>query len=210
MMQKLLEPEARRVLERWRIPLSQKFAKKDFEVAAAIMAMEQAGVAKPERMDVPSAVHDLALQWGDHHHMRDQSWKTVTNSAIVFVGVVGLEVAEFNPSGDVRAQVPAIVLVVGYAALIILSTFGLLVTAHHRQRQAEKFQIIMRYEIALGLWNIFGDILRERRKAFYLDTGAFIIACHWMLIALATLLLARWLPGTEMLLAPALDGLGGP
>jgi hypothetical protein len=37
-------------------------------------------------------IKDLELQWKDHFHMRDQTWKTLTNSTLFFFGIVGLEI----------------------------------------------------------------------------------------------------------------------
>jgi hypothetical protein len=37
-------------------------------------------------------IKDLELQWKDHLHMRDQTWKTLTNSILFFLGIVGLEI----------------------------------------------------------------------------------------------------------------------
>jgi len=31
---------------------------------------------------------DLELQWQDHFHMRDQTWKALHNAALLFVGVI--------------------------------------------------------------------------------------------------------------------------
>src|SRR5438874_5531116 len=84
---------------------------------------------------------DLECQWNDHHHMRDQTWKALTNTMLFFIGVVGLEIK--------GVQRP--VTIVAYAALILVALFGTLVAMHHRVRQGQKFAIIQECERRLVL-----------------------------------------------------------
>jgi hypothetical protein len=56
--------------------------------------------------------------------MRDQTWRTVTNSALIFLGVVGLEVY----------RVPNAIMIPAYCGLILLAYYGRLVAVHHLWR----------------------------------------------------------------------------
>jgi len=40
---------------------------------------------------------DLELQWHDHFHMRDQTWKTLQYIVLFFWGVVGLDIKTIAP-----------------------------------------------------------------------------------------------------------------
>jgi hypothetical protein len=125
---------------------------------------------------------DLQLQWTDHFHMRDQTWKTLNNAALLFVGVVGLEI---------YSGTPHIVMVAAYSALVLVSVLGLLVAWHHRHIQQKiKFPIIVRYEVLLGLTPVFDDILQEQGKKG-LSTSTFIVGCHAALGFISLLLLLR-------------------
>lgn len=140
------------------------------------------GITPPSEMDPNGAIKDLELQWHDHFHMRDQTWKTLNNSAIIFVGVVGLEIYKGTP---------AIVMIAAYSALILVSALGFLVAVHHRHIQQKiKFPIIVRYEVILGLTPAFEDIL-DKRSIKGLSTSSFIIGSHIILALISAMLLAR-------------------
>jgi hypothetical protein len=84
---------------------------------------------------------DLELQWQDHHHMRDQTWKTLTNSFLILIALVGMEIMEID----------IFIVIVTSFALLINSIFGYALAVHHRLRQKEKFAYIRKYEELLGL-----------------------------------------------------------
>ena len=85
---------------------------------------------------------DLEIQWNDHFHMRDQTWKTLNYSILTFFGVVGLDV-----SGKI--SFPAVV--ISYLTISVVSLLRFFTGKHHRLRQKQKFDIITLYEKKLGL-----------------------------------------------------------
>lgn len=97
---------------------------------------------------------DLELQWNDHFHMRDQTWKTITNSTLFFIGVVGLEIKD----------VGNFVMIPAYAGLVVTCLFGWAVATHHRLRQNQKFIFITKYEQLLGIYDIKADVLKEKHE----------------------------------------------
>lgn len=127
---------------------------------------------------------DLELQWNDHFHMRDQTWKSLTNSVLLFIAVVGLELKDL----DSIAMIPA------YTVVMLTAIFGWIVATHHRLRQGQKFAMIIMYEEMLGLFELKKNVLTaaEEHKgiASKVFTAGFI---RWMhaglgLVALALLI----------------------
>ena len=92
---------------------------------------------------------DLELQWQDHQHMRDQTWKVLASNLIFLVGVVSL--ASQKP--------PAAVLATAHVLLIAAALLGWAVSTHHRLRQAQKFDMIVIYEKHLGLYPMIEHVL---------------------------------------------------
>jgi hypothetical protein len=127
---------------------------------------------------------DLDLQWQDHFHMRDQTWKTISNSALLFLGVVGLE---FKDVGD-------LVLIPAYVVLIIIAVSGWAVAAHHRVRQGQKFAFIKKYEEKLGLFELKREIIEhadtKKGLAGKIFTARFIEIMH-ISIGIVALALCR-------------------
>lgn len=128
---------------------------------------------------------DLELQWKDHFHMRDQTWKTLTNAALVFLGVVGLEIK----------NVGNFVMIPAYSVLILISILGWTVASHHRVRQGEKFAFIRKYEQALGLFDEKKAIIENADKksgiAGKVFTARFIEFMHAGIGIVAFFLLLR-------------------
>jgi len=83
----------------------------------------------------------LEMQWNDHFHMRNQTWKTLTYTAVFFIGIVGLEIKVAND----------FVMICLYSLLMIVMVFGWSTASHHRVRQKGKF--------ALGPDNFIVDFL---------------------------------------------------
>jgi hypothetical protein len=134
---------------------------------------------------------DLNIQWTDHHHMRDQTWKTLTNSLLLFLGVVGLELK----------GVADTVMVPAYILLTVASLSGLAVSCHHRLRQKEKFKYIRKYQDILELTPIKNPIKEEfdnlkgcKRLANKANTVLFISIMHGIVAIIAIILLLRRLP----------------
>jgi hypothetical protein len=114
--------------------------------------------------------------------MRDQSWKTLTNSALLFVGIVGLEIYR---------GAPYLAMLAGYLALILVSVMGFLVTEHHRYiQQAVKLPIIVRYELFLGLVPVIQDVITQPGGGKRISTSTFIVVGHAMLGILGLLMFA--------------------
>jgi hypothetical protein len=119
-------------------------------------AIRKDDLIKMDEKNVPSKevlLKDLELQWKDHFHMRDQTWKTLTNTSLFFLGAVGLELRE----------VGKLVMIVVYAALILATLFGILIARQHRIRQGQKFAFIEEYEKQLGLYTIKEPIITEKK-----------------------------------------------
>jgi len=130
-------------------------------------------------------IKDLELQWKDHFHMRDQTWKTLSNSILVFLGIVGLEIK----------NVGNIVMLPAYCVLIFISFIGWAVAAHHRVRQEQKFLYITKYEEELGLLDLKEDIIKKVDSKTGLSgkifTARFIEITHLGIILIALFLLIK-------------------
>lgn len=122
---------------------------------------------------------DLDIQWKDHFHMRDQTWKTLTNTILFFLGTIGLEFK----------NVEAYVMVVAYGGLILVAFFGFLVAAHHRVRQKQKFSLIKKYEEMLDLWEIKEPFLNGKKEKVF--TATFIQLMELLIALVAIVLLIR-------------------
>ena len=121
-----------------------------------------------EKYLTEACIKDLEIQWKDHFHMRDQTWKTLTNSVLFFIGVVGLELKD----------VGNFVMIPSYIILMFIALIGWVVAAHHRTRQGQKFAIIKMYEEELGLYELKKKVLENaeinKRVAGKIFTARFI------------------------------------
>jgi len=128
---------------------------------------------------------DLELQWHDHFHMRDQTWKTLTNSALLFLGVIGLEIKD----------VGNFVMIPAYIVVVLTAAFGWIVATHHRIRQGQKFAFIKMYEDKLGLYEYKKEIINKGNIAKGLVskifTAGFIRFVHLGFGFVALILLIR-------------------
>lgn len=106
-----------------------------------------------EQVTQEAMIRDLELQWKDHFHMRDQTWKTLTNSVLFFIGIVGLELKDVGNF----AMIPL------YIILMFITLVGWIVAAHHRIRQGQKFAIIQIYEEKLGLYGLKEKVLEDAK-----------------------------------------------
>lgn len=128
---------------------------------------------------------DMELQWNDHFHMRDQTWKTLQYTIAIFLGVVGLQFKE-----DIDPNV----LFIGNLALLATSVLGFIVALHHRERQKIKFELIAFYEEKLGLTPDIGPILNRHRSGVIngVNTALFICVGHAAMLGIAiSMLLAN-------------------
>lgn len=123
---------------------------------------------------------DLDIQWRDHFHMRDQTWKTLAYSALFFIGIVGL---------DLKGH-PDSVMIPAYAVVLVVALFGFVVASHHRTRQDQKFEIIEIYERELGIYAYKKGVLsREETFAGKVFTGGFIKLVQLSIAVVAIVLL---------------------
>lgn len=130
---------------------------------------------------------ELEIQWQDHFHMRDQTWKTLQYSILFFLGVVGLEFK----------VVDKIFLLPAYISVFIISLLGISVALHHRKRQKEKFRMITIYEKELKTYELIEDILKKSKLGILgkIDTLKFIIATQIGLCCVYIFLIIRILAG---------------
>lgn len=121
---------------------------------------------------------DMEIQWNDHFHMRDQTWKTLQYSIVVFLGVVGLQYKE---------GIDTHILLIAKFALLAVSVLGFLVALHHRNRQNLKFELIKLYEKKLELMPLIKPILKEHESGFInsVNTSTFICGGHVAMVCIA-------------------------
>ena len=85
----------------------------------------------------------LALEqaWRDHHHMRDQTWRTVQIIAVLAAGHLTIDM-----------QFKSIFITLLSTALVCMAAcFGILITKQHRKGEMVKFLHIRNCQEALGL-----------------------------------------------------------
>lgn len=129
---------------------------------------------------------DLEIQWSDHFHMRDQTWKTLQYTILFFLGAVGLE---FKEGIDILIMRSA------YIAVGITSLLGVIIALHHRRRQKEKFDIIKRFEDKLEITDIIKDILDSSKKGptGWINSSSFIVVAQIGLFVVSMgLLWSKW------------------
>ena len=100
--------------------------------------------ATPQSPTDDAMLLDLELQWKDHHHMRDQTWKVLASNVVLLGGVIALAAQKPHP----------IVLTAAYTIVITAAVLGWAISTHHRRRQKQKFAIIEIYETRLGLYEL--------------------------------------------------------
>ncbi len=121
---------------------------------------------------------DMEIQWNDHFHMRDQTWKTLQYTIAIFLGVVGLQYKDgIDPN----------ILLIAKLALLITSLLGLAVAIHHRNRQDLKFDLINLYEEKLDLKPLIDPILDKYKSGFFnkVNTSTFICVGHAAMFCVA-------------------------
>ncbi len=94
-----------------------------------------------DTIDAESVRKVLELEWQDHFHMRDQTWKTLQIEAALVLGLIG---------ADLKFETLWVTGAIGL--LIMLSAIsGFMITLHHRNSQKLKFENIIRFEEWLRL-----------------------------------------------------------
>lgn len=121
---------------------------------------------------------DMELQWNDHFHMRDQTWKTLQYTIAIFIGVVGLQ---YNEGIDQN------ILLISKIALLATSILGFIVALHHRSRQNLKFDLIEFYEEQLELTPLIGPILKKHGSGIFnmVNTSTYICGGHLAMMLIA-------------------------
>lgn len=79
--------------------------------------------------------------WRDHHHARDQTWKTVQIVAVLGAGLVTVDVQFGIPLATIGASI----------LVVVTAIFGVMITVNHRKLERRKFIHIMNCEEKLGL-----------------------------------------------------------
>jgi len=126
---------------------------------------------------------DLQTQWEDHFNMRNQTWKILLCSLLFFFCSIGIACNNLGKT----------ILIFAFAADAITSLVGLFIVLHLRQRQKEKFQIIIAYEKELGLYNIISPFIKDSHKSIFgtMNTALFICTAQICLFLESTLLLFK-------------------
>jgi hypothetical protein len=83
----------------------------------------------------------MQAAWADHHHARDQTWKTLQMEAVLAAGLVTVDVQFHTPVAT------------GIAALLVIiaALAGFMITLRHRELERRKFIHIMNCEEELAL-----------------------------------------------------------
>lgn len=88
-----------------------------------------------------SLLKAMELAWRDHHHARDQTWKTVQMVAVLGVGLLTVDYKYESMLATAFAGV----------LVALAATFGASITWHHRKLEVRKFTHLMNCEELLGL-----------------------------------------------------------
>jgi hypothetical protein len=140
--------------------------------------------------DLESIRLAMDLAWRDHHHMREQTWRALQIEAALAAGLVGV---------DWQLQNIYVTIATGIL-VVIASTFGVLITLHHRRGEIRKFTHIVNCEEALGLHrkDLLPPSTTEIPKPIrFIDafnpwiqnTSAFILRMHIAILVFAALYL---------------------
>jgi hypothetical protein len=141
-----------------------------------------------KKADVESIQLAMELAWRDHHHMREQTWRSLEIESALAAGLVGI---------DWRIQNVGVTIATGIL-VVVAAIFGILITLHHRKGEIHKFTHIVNCEEALGLHD--ADLLpagttnipKPLRLIDAFDprvqnTAAFILRMHIALLTFAVL-----------------------
>lgn len=94
-----------------------------------------------ENLDKESVRKAMELAWADHHHARNQTWKTIQIVAVIAAGLLTID----YQYKEIIPTLCASILV------IIAGGFGIMITWNHRKLEKRKFIHIMNCEEYLGL-----------------------------------------------------------
>lgn len=132
---------------------------------------------KPDPESIRAMMRDA---WADHHHTRDQSWKTVKFAAALFAGMLTLN---WTDPGLNSEQI----IIVGICVCMV-SIAGACITWHHGKVEYEKRMTILWCEQALGVLQFVPEGRRKplegKRRG---RTAKFIILTHLVLCVWAAI-----------------------
>lgn len=122
-------------------------------------------------------IRDLELQWQDHHHARNQTWRALQITGLLAIALVGVGWTE---------ESIAISLIVA-VLLIFVSIFGMQITIRHRNKvERTKFKSIIKLEKDLGLF--YGYKVPSKIKWWHVfcllksNTSLFILRMQFIIL----------------------------
>ena len=130
---------------------------------------------------------EMAMEcaWRDHHHARDQTWKSLHVEAILTAALIGINLT------SIEEKLPYLPLI-GSILIAFLSISGLMIATHHRELERRKFRHIMHCEDALGIRNYIDEVDLPRSifiwEAFFIwksNTVLFIMRMHFIILLFA-------------------------
>jgi len=116
----------------------------------------------------------MELAWQDHHHARDQTWKTVQIVAVLGAGLLTVDSEYENAVATTFAAV----------LVIVASVFGVGITWNHRKLEIRKFIHLMNCEELLGLHRddiipLFSNPQEMKEKSERVQDGAVAVPHHF-------------------------------
>ena len=147
-----------------------------------------------EKLEYEARIKDLELQWQDHFHARNQTWKALSVSGALAVALIGLDWQTDEP----------IVTLIASLLLAFVAIFGMQITIRHRNNvETKKFKSIIELEKLLGLdsdhvipykikwWYVF--CLRKSNTSLFMLRIQFVVLVFAMvnLVLRLTFLLNR-------------------
>ena len=133
----------------------------------------------------PSIEKAMECAWRDHHHARDQTWKSLQVEAILAAAIIGVNFT------SIEERLPYLPLI-GSILIVFLSFSGLMIATHHRELERRKFRHIMHCEDALGIRSYIDNVDLPRSifiwEVFFIwksNTVLFIMRMHFIILLFA-------------------------
>lgn len=144
-----------------------------------------------EKGPIPSSEFRSSLEvamecaWRDHHHARNQTWKSLHVEAILTAALIGIN---FTSIDQKIHYLP----VIGSILIVFLSISGIMIATHHRELERRKFRHIMHCEDALGIRDYIDKVKLPRSifiwEVFFIwksNTVLFIMRMHFIILIFA-------------------------
>ena len=141
------------------------------------IAKEITNASKKNDIDKESIQLALDKAWRDHHHTRDQTWRTLQAEIVLVAGLVAIDFI----IGSLIASIIVGVLV------ILAAIFGMQLTIRHRNKvEVIKFQLISKFEHYLKIDRVIGKDFKLPEEISFWDafkpkksnTSIFILRVH--------------------------------